>query len=341
MEIIDPCQNPDWDREVLLHPEATPFHTSNWAKVLCKTYGHIPRYLRFAKDGKLVALIPFMEVRSWLTGIRGVCLPFADFCQPLWFQANVQGAVFEAVREIGRNFGWKHLELRGEVESHISSQPAVTFRAHTLPLVGRDAQFASFSSSTRRAVRRANRSGLQVKVLTSVDGLRQYYKLHLLTRQRHGAPPQPFHFFENLHKSFMESGAGFCVVSLLNDELVAAAVFLHTGRSAIYKFGASNERFQHLRGNNLVMWEGIQTLARMGCKTLHFGRTDVANLGLSHFKQGWGSKEYDLEYFRINPESGEWLTTQGSLGGWRSRFFQRLPISMHKTIGKALYPHLD
>jgi len=36
---------------------------------------------------------------------------------------------------------------------------------------------------------------------------------------------------------------------------VAGAIFFHSGGQAIYKFGASDETFQHFRGNNLVMWE--------------------------------------------------------------------------------------
>jgi len=39
----------------------------------------------------------------------------------------------------------------------------------------------------------------------------------------------------------------------------------------MYKFGASDSGFQHLRPNNLVMWEGIRHCAERGCERLHFG----------------------------------------------------------------------
>src|SRR5205809_7902736 len=81
--IIDPLQNGAWDSLLSGFPEATAFHTSAWARVLSRTYGHTPIYLRFDRADEPVALVPLMEVRSALTGVRGVCLPFTDFCGPL------------------------------------------------------------------------------------------------------------------------------------------------------------------------------------------------------------------------------------------------------------------
>ena len=51
-------------------------------------------------------------------------------------------------------------------------------------------------------------------------------------------------------------------------------MFFKLERHAVYKFGASDERLQELRANNLAMFEGIKYLAEGGAETLHFGRTD-------------------------------------------------------------------
>src|SRR4029077_12922920 len=85
VKTLDPLSDPDWDHAVLSHPDCDFFHSAAWAKVLRKTYRHQPTYLHFSRQGKLVALVPMMEVRSFLTGCRGVCLPFSDFCEPLMF----------------------------------------------------------------------------------------------------------------------------------------------------------------------------------------------------------------------------------------------------------------
>ena len=93
--IIDPLCDPEWDRQIASHPNSTFFHSSAWAKVLSHTYGHVPFYLRLVRDGQLVALVPVMEVRSPLTGRRGVCLPFTDVCGPLLFEDGARELVHE------------------------------------------------------------------------------------------------------------------------------------------------------------------------------------------------------------------------------------------------------
>src|SRR5205823_295553 len=117
------------------------------------------------------------------------------------------------------------------------------------------------------------------------------------TRKRHGLPPQPVSFFLNIYEEVIKAGLGFLVMAKSGSRPVAAAVFFHHGKSAVYKFGASDESFQELRGNNLVMWEAIQSLARRGFKTLHFGRTSPANAGLRRFKLAWGTTEETISYY--------------------------------------------
>src|SRR5262245_12716535 len=78
--VVDPVLDPHWDSMVQEHPRCTIFHTSNWARVLCKTYSHRPVYLTFSDGKRIKAIVPLMEVSSPITGRRGVGLPFADFC---------------------------------------------------------------------------------------------------------------------------------------------------------------------------------------------------------------------------------------------------------------------
>ncbi len=88
---------------------------------------------------------------------------------------------------------------------------------------------------------------------------------------------------------------------------IAAAIFFRFGRNALYKYGASDKRFQALRANNLVMWQGIQFLARNGAEKLHFGRTEQENEGLRRFKLSWNTQEETIDYFRIDPSGRQCL----------------------------------
>lgn len=60
------------------------------------------------------ALFPFMGIDSALTGKRGVCLPFTDYCEPVISGAAQFDALFAAAVDLGKRQGWRYLEFRGE-----------------------------------------------------------------------------------------------------------------------------------------------------------------------------------------------------------------------------------
>ncbi|NJN05754.1 MAG: GNAT family N-acetyltransferase [Rhodobacteraceae bacterium] len=116
-----------------------------------------------------------------------------------------------------------------------------------------------------------------------------------------------------------------------------AAVFLLHGRRALYKFGASDFCHQHLRANNLVMWDTIVRLAGSGFRTLDFGRTSLDNAGLRRFKLGWGSTESRLHYYRLRCADGSMTPISDRSSGWHTAVIQRMPIRMARWLGSLLY----
>jgi lipid II:glycine glycyltransferase (peptidoglycan interpeptide bridge formation enzyme) len=171
--------------------------------------------------------------------------------------------------------------------------------------------------------------------------VREYYRLHVATRRRHGLPPQPFSFFHNIYEEIIKPRQGFIVLGRNDSRLLAAAVFFRYGKTALYKFGASDELFQALRGNNLVMWEAIKFLIKNGCKMLHFGRTSLGNEGLRRFKTGWGATEGVIEYFRFDPQAEAWKRAADSSSGFHNKLFRILPLAVNRLAGAVIYPHLD
>jgi lipid II:glycine glycyltransferase (peptidoglycan interpeptide bridge formation enzyme) len=187
-------------------------------------------------------------------------------------------------------------------------------------------------------VRKAERGGLRIEFSSGEGAMSDYYTLHCLTRQRHGTPPQPFAFFANLRRHVLGGGAGQIVSARHGDRVVASAVFLHRGRHAIYKFGASDDAFQGLRANNLVMWSAIAWYAERGYETFDFGRTDTANEGLRRFKRSWGTAERRVRYFRFDLRRRAFVAGRPA-GGWSARLVRRLPRPIARMIGLALYRH--
>jgi CelD/BcsL family acetyltransferase involved in cellulose biosynthesis len=341
-EFVNPLSDPGWDRLIVSHPDYTFFHSSAWAKVLHKTYRHEPIYLRCSQRGEPLALVPMMEVRSPLTGRRGVCLPFTDFCGPLIFGQGGSALAMEKLSDLARERKWKYFEIREGKALEVSATPAVAFYGHTLDLRGSAEDLeARLKSSVRRALRKAERSGLSVQVTRTREAVLEFYRLHIQTRRRHGLPPQPVSFFLNIHDEVVKPGLGFVVLARSGSRSVAAAVFLHFGKKAVYKFGASDERVQDLRGNNLIMWEGIRFLAQNGAESLHFGRTSLENDGLRRFKLTWGTQEETLVYLKFDATARAWVGGRDTASGFHNAIFRRSPLALNRLAGAIIYPHLD
>jgi hypothetical protein len=342
MRIYDPVHNPGWDHMVALHRDAGCFHTSAWAKVLRQTYGHHSFYLRFSRGRRLAALIPLMEVRSLFTGRRGVCLPFSDSCEPLIFDPDAVDWVRDRILSFARERRWKHVEIRGGKSFQPASSSTAKFYGHTMDLRRRVDELADrFDSSVRRAIRKAECSNVSVLVSRNRQALSDFYRLHVQTRRRHGLPPQPVSFFRNIYEHIIKPGLGFTVLAQRESCTIAAAIFFRFGKNALYKYGASDKRFQEFRANNLVMWHGIQFLARAGAEKLHFGRTDCENDGLRRFKLSWGTQEETIGYFRFDPLSQQSLMPARRDSGFNKRIFGRLPLVFNRLAGSIIYPHLD
>jgi hypothetical protein len=342
VQILDPINDPDWDHVVALHRDAGCFHTSAWAKVLYKTYDHRPFYLQFSRRHRLAALIPLMEVRSLFTGRRGVSLPFSDTCEPLIFDPEAVGLVRDHLVRLAQERRWKYLEIRGGKFFQCALGSAEKFYGHTLDLRSSAEELATrFASPVRRAIRKAERSGLKAVVARNRAAINDFYHLHTQTRRQHGLPPQPLSFFLNIYEHIINRGLGFVVLVQHGPRPVAAAIFFRFGKNALYKYGASDQRFQALRTNNLVMWQGIQFLARNGAEKLHFGRTECENDGLRRFKLSWGTKEETINYFRVDPSGRKCLVAARSDSGLHKKIFGMLPLAVNRLAGRMIYPHLD
>lgn len=337
---VNPLDDPRWDSLVLSHPDCCFFHARAWASVLQEAYGHAPSYFVVRRDGCLTALLGVMEAHSLLGGRRGVSLPFTDFCPLLAGDEDSSREILGEALAHGRQRGWSYLEWRGGPKIVEDARPSLTFYGHTLELDGGpDELFARCDASVRRAVHKAERQGVRVERSTDLESLRQFYQLYCQTRRKHGLPPQPFRFFEAIHRHVLAREQGFLSLAWHRDVPIAGALFCHLGKKAVFKFGASQERFLSLRGNNLVMWEAIKWYAQNGFAVLHFGRTSLSNAGLRAFKLGWGTRESLIEYFKYDLRQGAYLTQPDEAYGWHNQVLRRLPVPLARFLGACLYRH--
>jgi hypothetical protein len=344
--VVDPCEYEGWDKMLEGSGDACVFHGSGWARVLKETYGHRPFYFCRVEEGRIREMLPVMEVSSRWTGRRGVSLPFTDLVRPLGQGENgfAGGRLYEAAMETGRSRGWKYLECRGNDAgwSGGSGAGSVEFWNHTVDVsVGPDAMFRRFEGAVRRGIRKAEQGGLVVEQGTDRGAVETYYELHCRTRKRHGLPPQPKSFFDSIGRFILEAGHGLVVIARTEGRAVAGAMFFCFGEEGIYKFGASDYRFQQLRANNLVMWEGLKRLAQKGVKRVELGRTSVVNEGLRRFKLGFGASEERVQYSRFDFRKGGFVKSVDRAEGRVNALFRMMPVGVLRVMGRGLYRHMS
>ena len=350
IQAVNPLDEPGWDAMVLTHPGYTFFQSRAWAQVLHRTYGFQPVYFTARDGNRLLAQLPVMEVKSWLTGRRGVSLPFTDVCPPLTSDPILFPALLGEVKKYGASRRWKYLEWRGS-GSHFGFEnpgrepaalvPSLSFHGHVISLTqSKDSLFQRFDSGVCRAIRKAERAGVKGEIANDLASVRVFYSLHCQTRRRHGLPPQPFSFFENIHREILSKNLGFVSLAKYREKPIAAAIFFHFGQKAVYKYGASDEGYQQWRGNNQAMWEAIQWYSRHGFDELHLGRTSLANEGLRRFKLGWAAQEHRIEYFRFDFSTQTMAAERDEVYGWHNRIFRVLPIALSRLLGMLLYKHM-
>ena len=341
IEVINPISYKDWDQLLLSTEQYSFFHSSAWAKVLYDSYNYSPQYLFSLQENKINLLIPFMNISSSLTGKRGVCLPFTDYCDPI-INCDITDDIFPYIIEYAKKSRWKYLEIRGGDSLFSNVKPSSYFYGHTLLLSEDDDQlFSKFSKNTKRNIKKAlGNNDLKIILSNSLESIQEYFNLHCITRKRHGLPPQPFYFFKNIHEHILSKNSGFVVLASYKNVVVGGAVYFHFGNNAIYKYGASNLDYKEIKPNNLIMWEAIKWYSQNGYKHFCFGRTDPENSGLRRFKTGWGTEEKVINYYKYELKSNAFVSDMNLVSNIQSQLFKKMPRSLLKIIGNKFYKYV-
>ncbi len=339
LEIQNPLTVEAWNERLFNFSEANIFHTSNWAKVLSKTYGYIPRYIVSFNEGKLASLMPLMHINSFITGKRGVSLPFTDVCPVLAVKDEDKRILWGKALELAEVYQWKYIETRSGLFFDSTIPVSTQFYEHQVNLQsGPEVLFQKMKSSTRRNIRRAEQSEVCIKHEHSLEAMKIFYHLHSITRKRHGMPIQPWAFFKNIWKYILQDNHGFLSMAYYANKPVASNVYFHFSQNALYKFGASDLGFQHVRPNDLIQWNAIKHFQSLGFRTLNLGRTDWGHEGLRRYKLGLGTDEQIIQYHKFDTKNNCYIKSDHRKEN--SEFqLKNAPICLLKLIGKFAYKH--
>jgi lipid II:glycine glycyltransferase (peptidoglycan interpeptide bridge formation enzyme) len=154
-----------------------------------------------------------------------------------------------------------------------------------------------------------------------------------------GLPPQPISFFYSIFQNIIAKGRGEIALVKVKNTSIAGALFLFSENEVLYKYGASDKSFQHMRANDILFWESIKRFAENGYKTLNFGKTEKFHEGLCRYKDGFGGMRFELYDYIYNVSTGKKLVDAPMVKGIYNNIFRIMPIPMLRFCGKLLYKY--
>jgi lipid II:glycine glycyltransferase (peptidoglycan interpeptide bridge formation enzyme) len=340
---IDPSM---WDQFVERHPLGTIYHHSLWQDVIQRTYGYKPFYHLILRDGsEIEAAISSLHVRSWLTGNRIVSYPFSDTCDPLVETSEQLYALLKALEKTRSELNARFVELRFATANRLIDNYPSHPEYHNYHLALDKEPMVVFrtfhKSCIQRAIKKARKEELQIFTGKNELDLKTFYRLHLMTRKKHGVPIQPFQFFKGLWNALTPKDMLTLFLARYRNKVVAGIIVLWFKGIARYKFGASDDRFSHLRANQLLMWKAIQSACQNRCKVFDFGRTSTVNQGLAMYKARWGTMREPLYYLRIPISGGNRILNESSnVHAVLKKVMARMPTLVIRLSGDFLYKYL-
>lgn len=325
---------------------STVYHHPAWHAAIELSYGIRPVYVVMTdSSGALRAALPGAVVRGVAGTARFVSYPFSDTCGPVADDAEDFGLLAAAVAGMGGMPGrrWRCAEVRTEGQAgHGGYSSYRGYRAHILRTDRpADELYAGLHRDcVQRRVKKAFRSGLEVREGASLDDMRSFYSLHLMTRKRLGAPVQPFSFFRCLWNEMRAEGLISVLLVYRGRAAVAGVVLLRHGARMTYKFGASDERCSSLGANQLAMWSAIRKASHEGIREFDFGRSLAAKGSLGAYKARYGAREVELNYQHFPPRQARAHDEGGRLAGVASAVFRSIPAFSSRLIGRLIYKYL-
>jgi Acetyltransferase (GNAT) domain len=319
------------------HPDANFYHLLAWHQVLSSTYGCKPKYVIAEEKGKIVGVAVFMEVNSFLKGMRLVSLPFSHYVPILVDHSDVLEKILKFLDGCTANY--KYIELR---TSHPGNQivPAQVIAENIFSCINlaefenAETYWDALKEPARRNIRKA-KNYFHISASKEINDFEIIYDLTARTKKKHGTPAYPRQFFLNLHKMLLPYIELY--TAYYNDIPISSVLILNYKFQAIYAYGGSlhNHSAMQYRPSDYCMWEAIKTAIDNKNTSFDLGTTPKYHKGLAQYKDKWAPKNRDLTYL-ILPKHYKNISRQGLLVKGVSYAVKKIPFTLNKWVDPLL-----
>jgi CelD/BcsL family acetyltransferase involved in cellulose biosynthesis len=257
--------------------------------------------------------MPFCRIED-MRGPRVASLPFCDFCDPLVTTEAEWRQLSDALLQEGEPLFVRclHNDVPLSDSRFRLSKQAMWHGLSLEPTL--DTLWDNLDGAARRAVRKAEKEGVQSMIASDPADMRYFFDLHLSIRKyKYGLLAQPYSLFENIWRRLLDDHRGFLLLASYQGRVIGSVVYLIWQDTLIYKFSASSADSLELRATDLLIWEGMKYAKKKGLRYFDFGLSDLDQDGLIRFKCKFANEQKTINFLVANePEIQGDLTRQAS-----------------------------
>jgi Acetyltransferase (GNAT) domain len=330
--------NGEWEEIILKSDNANFFHSPSWAKIVEKTYHNHTATRLYEINGKEI-LIPIMEAN--ILGFKNFAsIPFNTDAGGLFCESDITTDDFKLiVKDIvgGRNLSFflalsPFMKLSpGKSSSPIQEDWKLNDEftyTQLLGLEGKNYDYVwnnDFHRKARQKVRKAKKSGVEVRDGTSLVDFKAFYDIYVMASQKWGyeTPQIPFKLCKNSYK--YASSTTRLKLAIKDDEIIAGTLSFPYAKTFYQFMSVFLPEYGTFNPTSLLYNESIKQACQEGYKYFNCGTSG----NLEHirtFKEKFGAEKVVINRYRVYSNLGKMVSKINK----RYRFYSNLAEIQNK-----------
>jgi FemAB-related protein (PEP-CTERM system-associated) len=335
---LTPEFEPQWN-EYATRKGASIYHDTRWAPLIKNVFGQNSHHILAVGDGKVVGILPLVQLKSLLFGNFMVSMPYFNYGGVIADTEEVMLSLLNEAKKVSSRMNCSHIEFRFDKKVDIDYQARTDKVTMLLNLPEEpDDLWQAIGSKRRAQAKRPIREGAEF-ITGGEELLEDFYTVFSMNMRDLGTPVYSKHFFKEILKTFPENS--FIAIVRLNGEPVGAGFLLgHQGQLEI-PWASTLRKYNRFGINMYLYWNILKTAIEKKYKVFDFGRSSK-DAGTLRFKKQWGATEKQLYWYYdlaegqplpgLNPANKKY---QMAISAW-----QKMPVGLTKIIGPGIVKNL-
>ncbi len=347
---IEQAESIGWNNMVAEHPLGSVFQHTAFMKVISATFGHTKPYCLslLDKSGRCLGGLAIFLVKSWLTGIRLVSIPFAYYADPMISHRGEFEILFREILELSKQEKASYVEIKARNSADILAEsnlmiPVYYHKTYFLDLTkGLSAIWDGFHrSSVKQGIRRAERSGVKVRPARSEHEAISFYHILARDRRRLGLPPQKPEYFQNVRRYLVPRGLAQLWIAYKRNQLVGGLCNFIFKKTVFMGYIGIDVSYRHYGVGQSLVWNSIRAASERSLKIVDFGKASPHADGQINYKKNWGTVELKTPVFYYPRAMGvsSYDNEQNLSYKLMRTFWAYIPLGLSTISSRFFYRH--